>query len=254
MKKLIAGNWKMNGSLAMAKELAGGLASAVGEGCCSYEMVVCPPALYVSAALESVKGSAVAVGGQDCHFNEKGAHTGDTSPAMLKDMGCGYVILGHSERRADHNETSELVAKKAAAAHAAGLVAIICVGEQEADRDIGMQNTVVSNQLQASIPMDATSENTVIAYEPVWAIGTGKTATPEDVAAMHRHIFEELKGKIKNSDKCRILYGGSVKPSNAAEILATPHVDGVLVGGASLKVEDFMGIADGSPSQCACAA
>jgi triosephosphate isomerase len=243
MKKLIAGNWKMNGSREFATDLADGLANAVGEGDEQYDMLICPPMLYIETVQKNIEKSAVMVGGQDCHFNEKGAHTGDTSPVMLKEMGCDYVILGHSERRANHDERNELIREKAKAAHKAGLVAIICVGEQEAERDAGGQNAVVSRQLAESIPADASADNTVIAYEPVWAIGTGKTATPEDVAMMHTHIFQELKDKVENFENCRILYGGSVKPANAQDILSTDHVGGVLVGGASLKVDDFMAIA-----------
>jgi triosephosphate isomerase len=244
MKKLIAGNWKMNGN----SQEAGALITAVEEGIASSsvllkacDFVVCPSFLHVPM----VKGraSVCAVGGQDCSERENGAFTGDISSAMLKDVGASYVILGHSERRQYHAETDSLIAKKAQAANKAGLITIICVGETENEREAGKQNDVVAAQLSASIPEGANAANTVIAYEPVWAIGTGKTATAEDIRAMHGFIRQKLSEKIADSGSVRILYGGSVKPANAAEIFAVENVDGALIGGASLKASDFLAIA-----------
>ena len=243
-RKLIAGNWKMNGLKADGLDLASDLAGRLkGAGPVAFDMLVCPPFPLLFPVGEAIADSPLALGGQDCAPKTSGAHTGDVAPTMLKDAGCRFVILGHSERRADHGESDAVVNAKAVAAHKEGLVAIICVGETEAQRDAGQANAVVSGQLASSIPADANPENTVIAYEPVWAIGTGKTATPDDVKAMHAHIRAELAGKIADPDKVRILYGGSVKPGNAAELMAVENVDGALVGGASLKAEDFWGIA-----------
>ncbi|MBP2303463.1 triose-phosphate isomerase [Azospirillum picis] len=243
-RKLIAGNWKMNGlkadGLALASDLAGRLK---GAGPVAFDMLVCPPFPLLFPVGEAITDSPLALGGQDCAPKTSGAHTGDVAPTMLTDAGCRYVILGHSERRADHGESDAVVKAKAAAALAEGLVAIICVGETEAQRDAGQADAVVAGQLAGSIPEGATADNTVIAYEPVWAIGTGKTATPGDVKAMHAHIRAELDGRIADAAKVRILYGGSVKPGNAAELMAVENVDGALVGGASLKAEDFWGIA-----------
>ena len=242
-RKLIAGNWKMNGlkadGLALASDLAGRLK---GAGAVPFDMLVCPPFPLLFPVGEAIADSPLALGAQDCHAKTSGAHTGDVAPAMLKDAGCRYVILGHSERRADHGETDAQIAAKAAAAHKEGLIAIICVGETEAQRDAGQANAVVSTQLKGSIPEGSLSANTVIAYEPVWAIGTGKTATPDDVKAMHAHIRAELAGKVADPDAVQILYGGSVKPGNAAELMAVDNVDGALVGGASLKADDFWAI------------
>lgn len=249
-KKLIAGNWKMNGcredGLALARDLAAKM-NALGSVPGNFEMLVCPPATLLWLAGQEIKDSAVALGGQDCHFAESGAHTGDLSCQMLKDVGCSHVIVGHSERRSDHKETDSLIAEKAAAAMQSGMTAVICVGEQEEDRDEGRENAVVAGQLSGSIPNGATAENMVVAYEPVWAIGTGKTATVDDVRAMHAFIRETLKGRLKDGDKVRILYGGSVKPANAEEILGLDDVGGVLVGGASLKADDFWAIARAAP-------
>ncbi|MBP2304289.1 triose-phosphate isomerase [Azospirillum melinis] len=242
-RKLIAGNWKMNGLKADALDLASDLAGRLkGAGPVAFDMLVCPPFPLLFPVGEAIADSPLALGGQDCAPKTSGAHTGDVAPTMLKDAGCRFVILGHSERRADHGESDAVVNAKAVAAHKEGLVAIICVGETEAQRDAGQANAVVSGQLAGSIPAGATADNTVIAYEPVWAIGTGKTATPDDVKAMHAHIRAELDGKIAGSAKVRILYGGSVKPSNAAELMAVENVDGALVGGASLKADDFWAI------------
>ena len=247
-RKLIAGNWKMNGlkadGVALARDVARRLAVA---GPMPVDLLVCPPATLVWPVAEAVAGTGLAVGGQDCHPKASGAHTGDISAAMLAEAGCGYVIVGHSERRQDHGEADALVAAKAAAAHAAGLVAILCVGETEAERDRGEAGTVVGRQLAESIPAGTTAANTVIAYEPVWAIGTGRTATPTDVAEIHALIRADLVGRLETGDAVRILYGGSVKPANARELMAVPDVDGALVGGASLKADEFWAIATSCP-------
>lgn len=248
-KKLIAGNWKMNGLTADGTALAKGIAAevkALGKPQC--EFLVCPPFTLLSAVKKALRGARVALGAQDCHFDAKGAHTGDVSPLMLTDLGCAYVILGHSERRADHGESNELVCKKAEAAHQAGLKTVICIGETLEQRDAGQTIDVCSKQILGSVPETATAADTVIAYEPVWAIGTGKTPTAQDVEDVHAAVRKVLAKKLgrANANKMRILYGGSVKPSNAKEFLSLPDVDGALIGGASLKVEDFMAIAKNS--------
>jgi len=243
---LIAGNWKMNGAVAESVALARAVAAGVAPGC---ELLVCPPAVLIPPVVAALKGSAVAVGGQDCHFAESGAHTGDIAAVMLVDAGCGHVILGHSERRADHGESDELVRAKTEAAHAAGLIAIVCVGETLAERDGGKTLTRISSQIEGSLPDAVTAENTVIAYEPVWAIGTGRTASPADVEEVHAHIRADVERRFGKDVAAgvRILYGGSMKPSNAAELLAIDGVDGGLIGGASLKAEDFLSIATSCP-------
>ncbi|HEU4827026.1 MAG TPA: triose-phosphate isomerase [Dongiaceae bacterium] len=244
LRPLIAGNWKMNGSRAQAAALIADLeARRAAQAGLAADLLVCPPAPYLMQAVALVEGGGIAVGGQDCHAGASGAHTGDVSAAMLVDCGCRYVILGHSERRADHGENSELVAAKAKAALGAGLIAIVCVGETEAERDRGAALDVVSSQLEGSVPADAAADNLVIAYEPVWAIGTGRTPTPDDVAAVHTHIRGLLKAWFKDGGEMRILYGGSVKASNAAALLRVPDVNGALVGGASLKSDEFWAIA-----------
>lgn len=243
-RKLIAGNWKMNGSAAMTRDLIGALTAKAAAAAPACDVAVCPPYPFLGAAAAALAGSPVALGAQDCAVKVSGAHTGDVAAEMLADVGCRYAIVGHSERRADHGESDALIAAKAAAAHRAGLIAVICVGETEAERVAGRALDVASAQLAGSIPAGATAENTVIAYEPVWAIGTGKTATPADVAEMHAHIRGQLAGKIAEADKVRILYGGSVKASNAAELLAVANVDGALVGGASLVAADFWAIVE----------
>lgn len=233
----------MNGTSAFARELVQGLAektAAAGTGLAA-EVLVCPPSPYLETAVATASGR-LAVGGQDCHAKASGAHTGDVSAAMLADLGCGYVILGHSERRTDHGESSAAVQAKAAAALAAGLVAIICVGETEAERDRGETIKIVEKQIVESLPAGVTAGNLVIAYEPVWAIGTGRTPTNADVAAVHKAIRALLQRQMADGGQVRILYGGSVKPSNAAELMAIPDVNGALVGGASLKAEDFWAI------------
>ncbi|OYU40397.1 MAG: triose-phosphate isomerase [Pseudorhodobacter sp. PARRP1] len=237
MKKLAAGNWKMNGTRAAVAEVQALLAAHPAPAC---EMLLCPPATLLAEMAGLAAGSALAVGGQDCHANAAGAHTGDISAAMLADAGASHVILGHSERRADHGETDALVLAKARAAIAAGLVAVVCLGETEAQRDAGETLAVIAAQLDGSVPKDATAGQLVIAYEPVWAIGTGRTPTIAQIAEVHSFLRARLSAHIgAEAANTRLLYGGSVKPSNAAEIFAVPHVDGALVGGASLKAVDF---------------
>ena len=241
-RPLVAGNWKMNGSIATLKEprLLSAMLKDVKLKC---EVMVCPPAIITRRVKSVLKGTRIKVGGQDCHWNASGAHTGDISPEMLREAGCSAVIVGHSERRTNHGETDEIVAKKAEGVHRAGLTAIICIGETLEERKAGKTLDVVSRQLKGSVPKGSTAANTVIAYEPVWAIGTGLTPTAAEVAEVHTHIRTELAG-IMGSEGAgvRILYGGSVKPSNAAELMGQPNVDGALVGGASLKASDFIGI------------
>ncbi|MFN5996233.1 MAG: triose-phosphate isomerase [Paracoccaceae bacterium] len=237
MKKLAAGNWKMNGTMASLAEVSALLAAHPDPTC---EMLLCPPATLIAAMATAAQGSALMVGAQDCHPKPQGAHTGDISVAMLRDAGATHVIVGHSERRTDHGETDDLVRSKAEAAVDAGLVAIVCIGETEAERDNGKTLAVIGTQIDGSIPSNATAANLVVAYEPVWAIGTGRTPTLAEIAEVHSFLRGRLRGLIgADAEGVRILYGGSVKPSNAAEIFAVPHVDGALVGGASLKAADF---------------
>ncbi len=232
--KLIAGNWKMNGLTASVAELDALLAAPAPDGA---ELLICPPATLVARLAQAADGSHVAVGGQDCHWAERGAHTGDVSAEMLADAGATHIIVGHSERRADHGETDAVVRRKAQAVARAGLVPILCVGETLAERDAGATLAVIARQLEGSVP---DVPRLVIAYEPVWAIGTGRTPTVEQVAEVHGAIAAWMGAGV------RLLYGGSVKPSNAAELLAVPCVDGALVGGASLKAADFLAIAAGA--------
>jgi triosephosphate isomerase (TIM) len=241
--KLVAGNWKMNGLRADGAALAHAVverATSAGDeiGC---ELVVCPPATLLETVGGVLAGSSIALGGQDCHAAPKGAHTGDISAEMLADLGCKYVILGHSERRQGHGEPDGLIRDKIAGAWRAGLAAILCVGETQGQRQAGKTVDVVSSQLAGSIPADAHSDNLVVAYEPVWAIGTGLTAMTDDIAAMHAEIRARIPGGT------RILYGGSVSPRNAAAILCLAEVNGALVGGASLNAEDFWVIARSCP-------
>ncbi len=241
---LIAGNWKMNGLAADGTALASGVAEKFKSGC-NVEMLVCPPFPLIGKVVDAVAGSGVSVGGQDCHMNEKGAHTGDTSAWMLKDCGCDYVIVGHSERRSDHGESNDTVKAKAQAALDAGLKVIICIGETLDERKAGKTLDVNKSQLLGSLPEASNADNTVIAYEPVWAIGTGEVATPEQAQEVHAMLRAELvsaKGQAV-SDGMRILYGGSMNPKNAKELLALPDVDGGLIGGAALKVDDFWAVA-----------
>ncbi len=237
MRKLAAGNWKMNGTRAALAEVRALIAAVGAPGC---DMLLCPPATLIAAMAEIAQGSALNVGAQDCHAKASGAHTGDLSAPMLADAGASHVILGHSERRADHGETDTQVKAKAEAVIAAGLVAIICVGETEAQRDEGSTLAVIGRQLDASVPAGATAAHLVIAYEPVWAIGTGRTPTLDQIAEVHGFIRTRLAATIHaEAARTRLLYGGSVKPSNAADIFGLPNVDGALVGGASLKAADF---------------
>jgi len=202
-------------------------------------MLLCPPATLVAAMAVLARGSALTVGGQDCHVAGAGAHTGDISGAMLADAGASYVIVGHSERRADHAEGDALVKAKAEAGIAAGLVAIVCIGETEGQRDAGTTLEVIGGQLDGSLPDGATAASVVVAYEPVWAIGTGRTPTLAEISQVHAFLRARLAGRMADAGGVRLLYGGSVKPANAAEIFALPDVDGALVGGASLKAADF---------------
>ena len=244
---LIAGNWKMNGLAADGLALAQAIAAGSSDVGCN--LLVCPPAVLIGAVGDALSGTQVALGAQDCHPDESGAHTGDISAEMLSDAGCGFVIVGHSERRADHGESDEIVHSKAIAVHRAGLIAVICVGETEAERDAGRADAVVAGQIGGSVPGNATDANTIIAYEPVWAIGTGRTPTPEDVQAIHRHIRESVSACVGAgfAARVRLLYGGSVKLGNARELMALPDVDGALVGGASLAADDFLAIAANCP-------
>ena len=244
VRPLVAGNWKMNGVKAAVVEIAAMRAAADRGEAGVAELAVCPPATLLAPAAAALAGGSVALGAQTCHHVASGAHTGDISAEMLKDAGCAYVIVGHSERRAAHGESDAQVKAKAEAALRAGLAAIVCVGETRGERDAGEALAVVSGQVRGSLPQGATPENLVIAYEPVWAIGTGLTPTADDVADMHKTIrllLAELLGAA--GAKVRILYGGSVKPGNAKELMGLPNVDGALVGGASLKAADFLAIA-----------
>ncbi len=241
---LVAGNWKMNGSRASVATLLDGLKAGVGE-VRNAEMAVCPPFIYIPQVQEALRGTAISWGGQDISTEASGAFTGEISAAMLLDFGCTYAIVGHSERRTLHGESDELVAKKFAVARAAGLKPILCIGETLEEREQGITEQVCARQLDAVIELEgvAALADSVIAYEPVWAIGTGKVASPEqaqDVHAFIRGRIAALDGAV--AEGLRILYGGSMKPGNAAELLAKPDIDGGLIGGASLKAEDFLGI------------
>ena len=234
-RKIAAGNWKMNGSLAALDQVRALTAAMPAPG---VEVLLCPPATLISA-MRAIAGP-IAVGGQDCHANASGAHTGDISALQLADAGASFVILGHSERRADHDESDEMVEAKAKAAWAAGLQAVICIGETESERDAGTTLAVIGEQLSASVPEGATGATTVIAYEPVWAIGTGRTPTIAQINEVHDFLRAELIARFgAAAADFSLLFGGSVKPSNAAEIFAVANVDGALVGGASLKAIDF---------------
>jgi len=244
IRPMVAGNWKMNGSRASLDELAlmsTGFTPALRQ---KLDIMICPPATLVLAASQRAVGSGIAIGGQDCHANDAGAHTGDLSAGMLFDAGATAVIVGHSERRADHGESDATVRAKAEAARRNALIAIICVGETRADREAGKTLAVVRRQLKGSIPDHMTSRDLVVAYEPVWAIGTGLTPTAADVAEVHAMIRQDLRRIVgkEEAEKVRILYGGSVKPSNAKELMSVPNVNGALVGGASLKALDLLGI------------
>ena len=243
---LVAGNWKMNGSSAANAELVAGIVAGVPEGS-GFSLLVCPPYPYLASVVALTEGSAVSVGAQNVSEHEKGAFTGEVSPGMLHDIGCTYAIIGHSERRALYGETSEQVAAKFQAAQAAGITPILCVGETLEQREAGTTERVIDAQLDAVLDVVGVEAfaRAVIAYEPVWAIGTGMTATPEQAQDVHRHI----RGKLEALDTgiaagVQILYGGSMKGENAAGLLAKPDIDGGLIGGASLKAEDFLAIAE----------
>ncbi|MEL6433806.1 MAG: triose-phosphate isomerase [Pseudomonadota bacterium] len=239
-RKLAAGNWKMNGTLAALSELD---QIARETASLDIETLICPCSLYISDALARVEGHKLHIGAQDCHFETSGAHTGDISASMIADLGATHVILGHSERRADHDESSEDVREKARTALAAGLTAIICVGESEKQRLAKNTLDIIGGQLAISVPDASKAANMVIAYEPVWAIGTGRTATTAEIDEVHDFIRTRLKDRFgEEGANMTVLYGGSVKPTNAAEIFATNNVDGALVGGASLKAQDFVPI------------
>lgn len=240
---LIAANWKMNGLRREGIDRARSLAQLAAQNPVACGVLVCPPAHLLGEVRDALDGSGIRLGGQDCHMAENGAHTGDIAAAMLADIGCSHVIVGHSERRADHGETDAVVSAKATAAHAAGLHAVICVGESEADRDAGNAADVVRRQLDGSIPDGASTGNTTIAYEPCWAIGTGRTPSTTEIDEMHAAIHGFCEAKISQAQGAlHVLYGGSVKAGNAGEILGIEGVDGALVGGASLIADEFWAI------------
>jgi triosephosphate isomerase len=245
VRPLVAGNWKMNGtgdSLDELRTIVNRPNSAIGG---KIDALICVPATLVFRAAQSVSGEALNIGGQDCHEKRSGAHTGDISADMLKDAGASHVIVGHSERRTDHGETDNMVNAKARAAWDAGLTAIICIGETGAQREAGSTLGIIGGQLAGSVPDGASASNTIVAYEPIWAIGTGLTPTAADVREVHASIRSNLTKRLgANGERMRILYGGSVKPANAVELLGVENVDGALVGGASLKASDFLAICE----------
>jgi triosephosphate isomerase len=246
IRPLIAGNWKMNGLKAAFSEFEAMLAGSSAVSA-KADLLVCPPATLISSFAERARGvRALSLGAQDCHPKPSGAHTGDISAEMLKDAGASAIIVGHSERRTDHGENDILVRQKAEAVWRAGLLAIVCIGETQHQRDAGQTLDICRGQLNLSLPEGSTAANLVVAYEPVWAIGTGRTPTTNDVAEVHAAIREVLLARFGDEGrKMRILYGGSVKPSNAKELMAVANVNGALVGGASLKAADFLAIAAG---------
>jgi triosephosphate isomerase len=243
-KPLVAGNWKMNGSQESVRELLSGILAGLSE-VKNADVAVCPPYVYLPTVQQQLSGSAIAWGAQDLSTEQAGAYTGEVAASMLKDFSCTYVIVGHSERRTYHAESDELVAKKFAVARSAGLVPILCIGETLEEREAGITEEVVARQLDAVIDLegvDALADG-VIAYEPVWAIGTGKTATPEQAQEVHAFIRARVTAKSASvAEGLRILYGGSMKPDNARELIDKPDIDGGLIGGASLKAADFLGI------------
>jgi len=242
IRPLVAGNWKMNGLAAQLAE-AEAVRAGIGGGVAATDAMICPPATLLGRLASALEGSGILVGAQDCHPEKSGAFTGDIAAEMLADSGASAVIVGHSERRTGHGELDRDVRAKAAAALRAGLIAIVCVGETAGERAAGLTEAVVCRQLENSLPDGVTAANTVVAYEPVWAIGTGLTPTAEDVARVHRSIRSGLEARFgAEGVQMRILYGGSVKPSNARELLSIDNVNGALVGGASLKAADFLGI------------
>jgi triosephosphate isomerase len=244
IRPLIAGNWKMNGmraSMAEFEAMVAGASKVAGKA----DLLVCPPATLIAAFAAKMPGSkSMGLGGQDCHPKPSGAHTGDISAEMLADAGATAVIVGHSERRADHGEDDSLVRQKAEAAWRAGLTAIVCIGETQGQRDADQTLGICGGQLQGSLPEGSRADNLVVAYEPVWAIGTGLTPTAKDVEQIHQFIREALTARFKDEGgRMRILYGGSVKPSNARELMGVANVNGALIGGASLRASDFLAIA-----------
>ncbi|TNE60079.1 MAG: triose-phosphate isomerase [Alphaproteobacteria bacterium] len=242
-KPIIIGNWKMNGLTAATKEVKALNALLKKAGRIGCDVMICPPATLISTLVEAAKRTRIAIGGQDCHAQVSGAHTGDISAEMIKDLKGKAVIVGHSERRADHGESDAIVKAKAEAALRAELTAIVCIGETEAERDEGKTLRVIGRQLKGSLPDTATPETVIVAYEPVWAIGTGRTPTSAEILTVHAFIRKKLMDRFGDQGSSfRILYGGSMKPSNAEEILALANVNGGLVGGASLKAADFFGI------------
>ena len=243
-RPLIAGNWKMNGLSGDGLALAGAVGEGVKQaGWADREVLICPPALLLASIAKAVQGTGLLIGGQNCHAAASGAHTGDISAEMLSDAGATHVIVGHSERRTDCGETDAIVRAKAEAAWRAGLLPVVCIGETLAEREAGRTLSVLETQLKGSVPAGATAARLVVAYEPVWAIGTGKTPTTAEVAAAHAHIRQVLGGLVPDAHAVRLLYGGSAKGSNAGELLAAGDVDGALVGGASLKADEFLAIA-----------
>jgi len=242
VRPLVAGNWKMNG-LVSALDEARKIEDGVRDRAPQVDVMLCPPATMI-AGMAAMARDHLQVGAQDCHENTSGAHTGDLAAEMLVDAGATAIIVGHSERRADHGELSSDVAAKAAAAHRAGAMAIICVGETAGERASGLTLKVIERQLKGSLPSGATAANTIVAYEPVWAIGTGLTPTADDVANVHAFIRGFVSDHVSDGAAVRLLYGGSVKASNAVELMAVANVNGALVGGASLKADDFLGIVE----------
>jgi triosephosphate isomerase (TIM) len=243
MRKLAAANWKMNGLRADGIALVEQILERAAREPPACDVVICPPATLLHSLATLLARSTIGLGAQNCHAAPKGAHTGELSAAMLRDAGCGHVILGHSERRNDQGETDAMVRAKVSAARAAGLVPIVCVGESLAQREAGETLAVVARQLQASLPSGLSAAELVIAYEPVWAIGSGRTPTAAQIAEVHAHIRERLAAGVSNPAKMRILYGGSVKAANAEELMSVANVDGALVGGASLAADEFWAIA-----------
>jgi triosephosphate isomerase len=249
MRQLLAGNWKMNGLHAALAEIRA-LNRVFGKSAPPADILICPPATLVAAAAKEAEGGPVAIGGQDCHEKPAGAFTGDISAEMLRDAGATYVIVGHSERRQDHGETDAAVAAKTAAARRASLIPIICVGESQKERDSGRAVEVVAGQLAAGLPQDLMPDGFVLAYEPIWAIGTGRTPAEAEIEEIHASIRAQLSARFGGKGGgVRILYGGSVKPDNAGPILRLPNVDGALIGGASLKAADMLSIAKAAPGR-----
>jgi triosephosphate isomerase len=242
--KLVVGNWKMHGTVKETRKLLFQLAVEWGKQCEGVDVAVCPPFTALTVAKEELENSEIKLGAQNCYFEEKGAFTGEISAVMLADLGCKYVILGHSERRTIFGETDDLVARKARASIDAGLIPIICIGETESEREADQTEAVLDRQITGSLSALRPDDNFVLAYEPVWAIGTGKTATPEQAQNAHAFIRGKLRKLFQTADSILILYGGSVKPSNARELFACPDIDGGLIGGASLVADDFIAIID----------